>query len=93
MNFEILVSVGSAFPYWELHEGRKEEIILFPPILQENIIEVRNERSFFGLKVFAVHLCNNQKQRFGGRVWILVSAESGRERVVLLVLCSPLLRW
>lgn len=47
--------------YWELHEGRKEGVILFPSVLQENIIEVGNERSFFNLQVFAVHLCNNQK--------------------------------
>lgn len=48
----------------------------------------RNEGSFFSLQIFAVCVCNNQKQHFRGRVQILVCAESHREKV-LLVLCPP----
>lgn len=41
------------------HEGRKVEIILFPPILQENV-EVWNERFSFAMQVFSVHLCKKR---------------------------------
>jgi len=84
MNSVTLVSVGSVFTHWEPHAGSNKEIVLFLPILQQNVIEVGNERSFFGLQVFVAHLRNNQKKNFRGGVCILVSAESGRERVVLL---------